>query len=464
VSGAERLPRADRLLVPALAAAAFALYRLTAQEHLFGDGALLVKMATRGEWNLNKPLYPPVARLLARLVGPLGLRDPRAVLELLSQASSAGAVAATYLAARWARLGRLAGLGGALLLALAPTVWFFATTVEVHALQLLVAALGLAWLARAWRADALGEGVLGAAVFLVLLTAAHPTGAFFAPCLLLLVAQAWRRGRRPRGVALGLVVLAAFGLYVALGMSRHDVFVMYQANLDDLAADPVRFQPRIAKDFARGAWALLPCAALGLVRRPPREGDRPSLVLPSLVLIASYLVALGVFGAGQRGAYCLSVFPALALGSAAALAHLPRAVAVPLFLAAAAAQGLYAHARIVAYDDRYAAEAWIADLEEEAGPYAVVLVLDPHEEGAPMVRFSTLMPLTLNRVLVDMSPEELVDWTHRHRRRVAILRSLHEAQLVPAQAGFLAEITRLLGTPAPGGRPEYLLFPARSGG
>jgi hypothetical protein len=424
-------------------------------------------MATRGQWNLNKPLYRPTYELFRLLAAPFGLRDPRAVLELVSIATSAASVALVWAAARVAGSARLAAFGSALLFAVTPTVWFFATNVEVHPPQLLAAAAGALWLSWAWRRDRLGEDALGLAILLVALTATHPTGAFYGPGLLALALVARSRGRRVRRIVPALLLCAGFALYVKYGISRTDLVGLYERNLIDLAERPEsRWNPRVLLDGLQGAALLVPLAALHLARRPwrARPADR-ALLVPLAVLFATFALLLPSFGVGQRGAYYASLLPVLALGSALFLARLPPALLLPALLASIACQGWLAQRWIHEFHHRFSPEEWVAALESEAGEGTVVLVKNPRAEGGPIARFSTMFPMALTRVFLSQPPETLVTWASRRGRRLAVTRSLWEdPALTPEQAQYLRGLAALLGEPQPAGRPEYLLFPARVAG
>ena len=122
-------------------------------------------------------LYFPLYRLVHAVASFFGAGVVDS-LYALSLGSSALAAAVTYLAARQIRCHRAAAAIGALVLAFAPSIWFFAVAIEVHPPHLLAAACTAWWIARGHRRGTLGESALPYAAMLWLLAGTHPSGIF----------------------------------------------------------------------------------------------------------------------------------------------------------------------------------------------------------------------------------------------------------------------------------------------
>ena len=153
------------------------IYRATRQRWLWNDG---FGLGPQLEWDPGSswphPLYLPVVRALAALPGEAWPYGPLWAASWLPGALS---IAALFL---WLRrtVERSVALCWSLLFAFSPLVWFFATTIEVHALHAAVVGLGalLVW-QLPWARPALALPL--AALAFLALAASHLTAALLLP-------------------------------------------------------------------------------------------------------------------------------------------------------------------------------------------------------------------------------------------------------------------------------------------
>jgi hypothetical protein len=307
----------------ALALASYALYRLTCQARQYGDGPLLVSVFSSqpegGAW-WSHALYLPLASALWR-AGEWTY--PADVLRVLSSIPAALAVGLTYGLARGCGAARTAAALGAALLAVSPGFWFFATTIELHALHAACVALcGCAILFAPWRRPL--AAALIAAAPLPLIYLSHQSGLLMGPGLVLLVQVA----RRRRGLAplpLSILLLAVGPLFLAAALAALPIGAALNgepmAHLFGVGVDTVRSFDR---GFAwRSLWdgwlqplaLVLPLAAAGVVRSRARGWMRIALLGLCLPPLAFFLT----WGLPERGGYALGPGPFLAVLAALAL-------------------------------------------------------------------------------------------------------------------------------------------------
>src|SRR5690606_18081907 len=211
-------PRRDGALV---ASAAAVLYLLLLQDRFYGaDGHVLLQMAVRGaDVHERHLLYLPAARAALALLAPLGVTPFRA-LEVLSAVATALGVFVLHRTAARCGHPRAAAAVAAVGCAVLPVTLFFATTIEVHGLFFLPAAL--AWYAAARcaaRPVAWTGCALGAACALAGCT--HASG--HAMLFLLVPVVALQRGVRAavRPALAAGAVHAAFLAALSLARPRH---------------------------------------------------------------------------------------------------------------------------------------------------------------------------------------------------------------------------------------------------
>jgi hypothetical protein len=315
-----RLDRRDFSSALLLGLACFGLYCGTLQSRLFGVDAIgLIGIAAGVDPEIYwHPLYTRCARILCQLAPGA---DPVHVLRLLSATGAAAAVAGSYLLCRSFGAARGASALATALLAVAPSWWFFATTVEVYPPHVALVVVGALLVREAPRGAArapLAWGVL--AYPLVFLS--HQTGILLLPgwAALILRAQHERgRATTPAGalavcVALGLALAAAIALGNAM---RGDGFQLATASSSGTIE---RFHVLMPMHVLREGWlgglALLGLLALGAcfarVRVGARDLEAALLVLPSFAFFLWW-------GPIEKGGYFLATAPFLAAWTASRL-------------------------------------------------------------------------------------------------------------------------------------------------
>jgi len=291
---------------------ALLFYALTPLGRAFGDGVDLGLALEAGggshHWLLAQ---------LGRGLCALGFSGEEAVrwLSLAPMALAVGCIAGAV------------GPGVAALVALAPSVWFFATTAEVHGLQCFGATVAVlaVWSKPhvfGWRRSLL---CLMAAAAVPLF---HPVLVGLAPLFLLLAVPPgpWRRALS------WLVLLAGPLLALAAGpLAAQLDWVAYldtTSNIGDqgkaLPARIAEFGALAPRDYLDFAWAefvlpfgvLGPLAVLGWLgawRRGSAEA------LPFLAVLVANLFALALVGIRELGGYPIGLVAPMALGTSAAL-------------------------------------------------------------------------------------------------------------------------------------------------
>jgi hypothetical protein len=345
---------------------AIALYALGFQRWVYGDGPQLIEtFLFQGELWMHV-LYIPAARLLAWLPGS----SPLGALRWSSILGGAVGVAGVYLLARafGARPGR--AVLASLLAATTPAVWFFSTTIEVHALHFGVVSLSSYIVARtSWNRSWLSLLATVAPVPLLYLT--HRSGALLAPGWLALALHVRERqtGERTRWTSfflvagsIALVMLASMLLGAALVPARNSL----GGTLDFLS----QYRQGFSLGFFRealllGLGCLLPLAVFGVGRTSKQQLlVLGAFLLPSLAFFTWY-------GEANNGGYFVSIVPFLAVLAERALpsgrAAIPAAL-VAIAIQATLSLGMIAsHARQFSWEDRVARAALVRDAIGESG-------------------------------------------------------------------------------------------------
>jgi hypothetical protein len=327
-------PRIALLVVFLLA---LGLYAATVQTAAFGDAAYLCDKVETGPTPYYNALYLPLGWAFHRL---FGLVLGWGVFEGLGYFSAlCGASAAVVLLLCLARIGcplrwRVAWV---LLLVLTPGVWFFSTTVEVHAIQLLgvSAAVGLCLIAR--------EQSPGRALALVYAACATALLCQLSTVLVLPGLVFLARGARPgsglswKGLSWRAPVLINLALLVViatvlLSYSRKPLEVSQSNPFDALVLFLDEYLTKIRNGRFYGPLEILDFlraelwrpAALLLVLPLLRifSGPRNRLFLPALVASLPYVLFLPQGGIREHGGYFLSLFPFFLLAGADAVAAL----------------------------------------------------------------------------------------------------------------------------------------------
>jgi hypothetical protein len=351
-----RLSAADVQLALLAVALLCALYAATFQVRTYGDAPLLVQFYRRylegqGQW--GHVLYLPSARALLWLLSPESYVDSLRFLSGLSGALAGGC--ALLLARLWGA-SRPAACAGALLFALAPGPWFFATTVEVHTLHAAcVGACALVTLLAPWRRGLLAALMVAATIPLLFFS--HQSGILLGPGFVMLSGWARERsGARPfTRVELWLVIaplyLAAFlgAIAIAAGSLGNSLFGF----LGGTNATIVTFERGFELYGAGEGWVqplglitpLVLWAVLARRVRGPQLAALAMLVVPSF----SFFVLWGV---PERGGYAMPSALFLAAAGAAAF-DVPKRARWALPMLAIAIQAALAWTMIRSFDEPY---------------------------------------------------------------------------------------------------------------
>jgi hypothetical protein len=394
--------RADALVAFALGACALALYAISFQHSYWSDGRLLMTWVEARITHHYHAAYLPLAHLFQYVLGPFYDGDPERPLLWLSASSTALAVGWTFLAARACGAGRSAAALGAGALATAPSVWFYATCVELHGPHLAVAAIVTTWLARAYASGRWGRGAVAPALAFLALYATHVGAALWLPALALVALRGGERWSWPRGAWLALL----------LGGAALVAWIAFTRELPS--------SRRFAAEAAVGAlldwkpatlWTefVLPASLLALIGLPglllcaPARADRRlTWRACAACAVLPYLFVVPGFAYAERGAYFAGVWPLLACGVALALEYatrpftepaaraavfarpFPRWGAFTLLLGATAvvAQARYSVRYVADWEHAYRGHEWVEPLRLESGNRGFVLVLESWEREA----------------------------------------------------------------------------------
>jgi len=359
------------------------VYLLCQQDALVLDGRDLTEMLRKDRWHHHNALYLPVAQLTQRALGAFGL-EAEATLRLLSALPSGVACAFFFLAAREFGFGQPASLFGALLVATTPSVWFYATTIEVHALQLVPAVGLLYWSGRVLRRNRAVEGALVPTLLMLGLCGFHMSGALWAPAVAWVLCR--RRGRwiLPSQRWLSLGIVAGFLLVWRLGNRENSHGSgLATAVLERVATS---FQPDLVPRYLRffldelllPVFSVLVAAVLGSLSKP-----RGRAAIPLVILGLTFLPFAWSIRIRTEGGYFLSLVPVYGLLAVrwidGARARQPYAIGLIVL-------GLFGgwH-RARQWEEKYPKEPWITALVEDTQNCGVVLVALQEESYAVRV-------------------------------------------------------------------------------
>lgn len=350
------------------------------QSWVHGDGPQLIYTYLFGSQEWIHVLYMPVVLLLDRC-GLEGLASLKCVSVL---GGALGAAATVWMASELGYSLRRSLAAGVLCL-LAPTAFFFSTTIEVPALHLGVVALACAVLLSARRAQQEVHFRIAAVGLVPLLYLAHKSSALLAPgwLVLVLVCVAERRGARPSRkevLAWGAVLATAFLVSILLAQS-----LVPGNSVGDTLNFIARFdQPLRATYLKEAVWGglgvLTPLGCLGILRAP--LGER----LSGLAFVLPVGLFFTWYGETNYGGYYISTVPFLA---ALSVRCLPRGRAFWLvFLVVCSIQGVLTRKLVktanVAFNERDF-ERKVAATRRALGENGLLVSFDP-----------SLQPVTLS--------------------------------------------------------------------
>ncbi len=450
--------RSDRALAAGMALVLVALYLVLRQTTYVSDGRFWLAKVEAGDWGGHSPLYAAAAQLTYAAGRALAGASPEAALHTLSAVANAVAAALVALAARTLGLGRIASFGAAALVALAPNVWFFATTVEEQSVVTLPAAAAALWYARRRAAHRLDGDALVPLLWLGATTATHVSGALLAPAAAFVAFFGTGRLRVPRRALLATALVAA-GIVLAMRAGSTDLLNLLAGSVELWSLG--HFQ----RVFVESTGALLvPIAVLVLAvlrRRAAASGPEVALVLCAALPFVAFVPGL-LFD--ESRSYTLALYPVLGLLAAFGLSACGRA-AGPVALACVLLQAGASFADQRAWRYGYEGAEWIPTLVEETGGNAIVLVAEESERNELFhhTRLFVLSPRVGNATFPLAAPETFAYATGAIERarnagaRVAILASLYGSDEPQARV-FVERIVERYGEPVPGRRDEYLLF------
>ncbi|QDU83310.1 hypothetical protein Pla163_04080 [Planctomycetes bacterium Pla163] len=508
-----RPSRTDLLAAGGLGLVATCVALLLRQSSYFGDGRDIATLVENGQVGYHHLLYFPLARAAAFVVSPFAERPSEAGPLFLAAVAYGVAVGTTWLTLARVGLPRPFVAVGTALLATLPVAVFHATCIEVHGLQLAVAALAVHWIGRygvrhesaTCRAKSLrsaatsaaggtfvpdavptnpprAPSALTAALLWIGLTGAHLSGGPWAPVLAVVACRSEGRWARPRHVVPAVFVLAAaaWAWFETNGRgSTGQGFVRAASeSVLHLTADGSYFVSQYLWPFGAVTGLAL---AIGLVRLVRLRGRLPLVEAACLALLVLFAPFAWSLHLDEQGGYFIALAPVAVLlvtttaarvSAAVASDSNPRAALAPrsfLWLLVAL-QLAWSRDRLVDWNERFAGHEWVVPLAADLGEDGWVLTrtypeartvfyhsrLDamPFDQGGPIrVSWEDVRPFAMG----------LVDQVSAGGGRGAILDSLLESGQ-PVHQALVAELTERFGEPVPGRARGYLLFPAPSGG
>jgi hypothetical protein len=351
----------DAALALGFGAGALMLYALTWRASLFDDGEVFSHYfvaSDRQVW--YHVVYLPAARALHALLSPLASADHLLGLKALSALSAALGLAATFVAARALGCARSGSALAVALLSLSPCLWFFGTTIELHATHFASVSLAVAGTLVARRWPFAAHLALTALLF-PLLYLTHNSGAIYGLGFVALFGLARARAGAPVPWArllfvVGPVLLGALLLVIAtcnaarglgFGLGLGGTFAYIDAWHGERTADLAFLRAEL---LLAQAWLWVPVLGALLARRVPRAE-----LLTWLLAAAPVAGFFLWFAFPSRGGYFSGVACFLAL--IAARAPLPRAALV-LSVGASVLLGAQAWTgwrELAAYEARFAA-------------------------------------------------------------------------------------------------------------
>lgn len=373
---------ADCAIALLLAVAIAALHFATSMGRVFGgDGAMLSLWTASPEHayhQYHNTLYLPAARLCAAVL-PRGLLtapdDPLAVAKVLSAAAAGIGCAFSFLCCRLLGAKRWTAVAGTALIGVAPGLWFFGSTIEVHAVHFAVVAFSaLVTLVLPWRRPVLATA-LAAAVF-VIPCLSHQTAPLLGPGWILLVQCARRRVGPPFSpmalLAIGAALLAAVAVgHVLVQWQRGLGFGMDPGGLAATVEGWYRgFRPRLVwTEVLEPLFVCVPVAFVACCWRGIDRWLRACAALTLLSLIAGVLW----WGITERGGYLLGGAFLLAALSACLWSVLPRRIAVATAVLAIGVQAVAGWHYLRDYDSGYQVEDRVARVRTHLGTSGVLL-------------------------------------------------------------------------------------------
>jgi|GEM_PF-6776137 len=456
------------------------------QTSFFGDGRDIATLVEHGALGYHHLLYFPVARAFAWIVSPFASAPHETGPLLLAALAYGGAVAVTFGAARRLGLPRPFASATAALMAAAPVCVFHATCIEVHGVQLFVAALVARWLVECEQHDRATTPLATIPALLWIgLTGTHLSGGLWAPALLVGYAVAVRGRARAAGTrALGFRPLDSIAACAALALAVIAWLRVNSADPQDKGRGFIRAASEsvlVVPDDLGYLWSqfVTPFGGLtvlasavvlsALVRTRGRLAALDLTTGLALLLFAPFAAALRL---DEQGGYFIALAPACALvvgrfaftvSDSIDLGSDPKAARAPLAALwfVAAAHGIGANARWLDFNVRYAGSAWLEPLAGELEPGALVLTAT-YDEFRTVLHHSRLDALPFPPRELAVAPPEFVDGVIDQacgpEGPSAILDSLFASEN-RAHRALVERLVERFGEPFDGAGTGYLLFP-----
>ncbi len=343
--------------IAALLWIAFAtLYVCTQQGRVFGnDGAMLCNWAVfpeRAHGGYHNVLYPWLSGWFTSL---FSCDDPLTPVRVLQSCATADGLAFGYLSCRSLAASRFASVASIALLGTSPAIWFFATTVEVHAVHFgLISFCAFVILHAPWHRPALGIAAAGLVLPFTYLS--HQS----APALglgWLLLAQCGRlrQGAPPFSLlvlfGIGCAMLAALLLGQLTGNWVRGIG--FGLGIGSVAESVTAWQTSapvavLLHEIGHPLALLLPIAIAGwIVDRRARwtTAATAAFALPTMAFILYW-------GVTERGGYMIAPALALAFAAARGCSTLRKGSQRALVLLAIATQAAVGYAFVHDYDER----------------------------------------------------------------------------------------------------------------
>lgn len=503
----ERIPthaaaRTERLVAGLLGLLATGVALLLQQSSFFGDGRDIATLVEHGQVGYHHLLYFPLARAAAFVVAPFAERPSEAGPLLLAALAFGVAVGTMWLTLVRAGLPRPFVLVGTALLASLPVAVFHATCIEVHGVQLAVAALAVHWIvgrsvgaltsaagpsaadpsatdssATASNSVARPASALAAALLWIGLTGTHLSGGLWAPVLAVVACRSGGRWVRPRALVPAALVLAAAGWawFRANGAGSTGQGFVRAASESVLyvTSDGSYFVSQYLWPFGALTGLALVVTGVRLVRQRGRLLLHEAAGLALLALFAPFAWSLHL---DEQGGYFIALAPVAVLLLTTAAARLsaavasdsnPRAALAPrsfLWLLVAL-QLAWSRDRLVDWNDRFVGHAWLLPLAADLGEDGWVLTRT-YPEARTVFYHSRLDampfdqggPIRVSWEDVRLFALGLVDQVSAGGGRGAILATLLESEQ-PVHQALARELFERFGEPQPGRAPGYLVFP-----
>ena len=442
-----------------------ALYLLGYQRAYWSDGHFLIVCLSRGDWRYHHVLYLPLAHAVHATLSVIGLASTETALRCLSALGGAAATALLFQACRICGSSVARSLLLASLAATTPVVWFYSTTIEVHAIQAAFSAALMLWVARAVREP---SAPLHAGVLVLLccgLVGTHLSGVLWGPAVLVFMA---RERRRFHGWASACVLALVFGVFWRWSSSAHSA----SATLAAFAMGSLLTPPSLAlltREILRPQGIVFAAGVLAGLIVAGRRRRLDTATVSSAVLFVTTLAFATNVDIDERGAYFIALVPVcvLLLGLALRSAGAWSGALLTLLMVANLALSLR---EVYLWTKHFPHAEWALPLIDEAQGKGVLLAFDA-DEWAAVFSHSRLRALCVeNRdVVLELDDPGVARAAHNlvaaavgEGGRIYLTPTFLAAEQhgVPA---FLEAIEQRYGTPvpAPGGGSYFVIDPTQ---